>query len=59
MSEGDKRKIVHGMFVIMGSLFMLRILFGGRHRPSHQHYAEAPYYDPRYGGGLGGMGGRE
>lgn len=59
MSDADKRKVVHGMFLVVGSFFMLKLLFGGRHRPDYQHYGQAPYYDPRYGGSMGGISGRE
>ena len=39
--KGDKRSLIHGLFLVFGGLMILRLMFGGR-RP--HPYAGPDYY---------------
>ena len=39
--KGDKKKLIHGMFLVLGGFMLMRLLFGGR-----KHH---PYYPPDQG----------
>ena len=33
---GDKKKLVHGMFMVFGGLLIMKMLFGGQRGPNYE-----------------------